>query len=600
MQNQTVQQFFERLRTDFPFYCRTVIEIKDKAGNLCKFHHNRMQQRLWEWYKEDIAAGRGIDWYVVKGRQMGSTLFFTVLFYWLVTLWSNRNAAVVAQDEKAAHALGGKIQNYYQRSTPQFRPSYRIMNREQIHFATSLDEFKRTGDIGLDCHLDTFSIDTKNLGRSYTFQLMLFTEYSMYESVVADVEDRLDSIYNTMEDNLTNVVVRETTPKGEGKAKADWDDAENGQRKIFISWVAMENYRIELLPSQYFDLSENEDTRYGDELEERKKIIKQLSIWWPELDTEAEIEHEVYCRLAWRRRRIDKKLSGKKLKFKQEYPTSIEDAFTFSVDPIFPLESLIKLEKHLDTANYPSINFAYEHDDNEKDITRKFYEDTYGKLVVYESPVPGITYVIGADGAQGIKGGDESSAVVLRLPELVEVARYSDVVIPDKFAGILNYLGLLYNNAFLGCEDNDKGGYAALEKLVNFYHYPNLYHRINPMKPTAEGDIRYGWHTGPETRQIMIDDFTVSLEEGNILIKSKNILTQCKTFVMIKGKPQAMPGKHDDLVIAIMIARQMANAVHIHKPVAPPTRAPKWSIEWHLQRMQQQAGQRTTMNRSFR
>jgi hypothetical protein len=535
---------------------------------------------------------------------MGSTLFFTVLLYWLVTLWANRNAAVIAQDEKAGHALGAKIQNYYQRSRSDFRPSVRIMNREQIHFASSLEEFRKTGEIGLDTHLDTFSIDTKNLGRSYTFQWLLFTEYSMYESVVTDVEDRLDSIYNTMGDGLGLGIIRETTPKGEGHAKEVWEDTENGQRKIFISWVAMEDYRIDLSPLDYFDLSPNEDSKYGDEYEEREKIIKQLNYWWPELNTEADIEHEVYCRLAWRRQRIKTKLSGRKTKFRQEYPTSIEDAFAYSGESIFPLEVLLEMEQFIDKSNFPFKTFSYHHDDETKDIERKFYEDPHGKLILYETPVEGHTYVIGADAAQGIRtrketDRDESSAIVFRLPGLVEVANFSDIVIPDRFAGILNYLGRLFNDALLGVENNEKGGYAALDKLYNFYHYPNLYFAVNPLSSKYEDHRRLGWYTGPDSRSLMIDDFTVNLEEGNILIKTKKVLTQCKTFVTIKGKPQAAPGKHDDLVIAAMIGRQMASAAHINKPLIAPTKAPKWSVEWQLRRMQLKDGQRRTFNKQF-
>lgn len=595
--NQDIQNWFNRLRTDFAFYCRTNIRIKDKAGRLCMFNFNRMQQRLWEFYQEDIAAGRPIDWFVLKGRQMGSTLFFTVLFYWLTSLWPNRNAAVVAQDEKAAHALGAKIQNYYQRSNPELQPSIRIMNREQIYFATTLEEFKRTGDIGLDCRIDTFSIDTKNLARSYTIQLMLFTEFSMYESVVADLEDRLESIYNTMSDDISNITIRETTPKGEGYAKATWDDSENGQRKIFISWVSMDDYRIELLPSEYFELSQIAESRYGDEIDERKKIIKQLAYWWPEINTAVEIEHEVYCRLAWRRRRIDRKLSGKWVKFKQEYPTSIEDAWAFTGESIFPIEKIVEMENFLDRTKYPSQNYSYFHDDATLDSTRKFYEDKYGKLTIYESPRPEATYVIGADGAQGVKGGDDSSAIVFKLPELIEVACFSDIIIPDQFSGILNYLGKLYNDALLGCELNDKGGYAAVEKLVNFYHYPNMYFAVNPLKSTIDTNIRWGWITSPTTRQIMIDDFTVNLETGHILIKSRSILKQCKSFVMIKGKAQAAPGNHDDLVIAAMIGRQMASATHLRQPAVVPDVAPRGSVEWHMQQLGMGTGAREKFNR---
>lgn len=597
--NSQIMQYFQRLREDFPFYCSQNIRIKDKAARLCMFIFNRMQQRLWEFYQEDIKAGRSIDWFVIKGRQMGSTLFFTVLFYWLTSLWPNRNAAVIAQDEKAGHALGAKIQNYYQRSDDMLRPSVRIMNREQIHFATSLEEFKKTGDIGLDCHLDTFSIDTKNLGRSYTFQYLLLTEFSMYESVVQDVSDRLDSIFNTMGDSAGNVRIRETTPKGEGYAKEVWEDSENGVRKIFISWVSMDDYRISLSINDYFELSESDapESRYGDELTEREKIIKELKIWWPEINTETEIEHEVMCRLAWRRRKIDKDCSGKKVKFRQEYPTSIEDAFTYSSESIFPLDRIVEYENYLNENKVPSTKWIYFHDNTITDKTRKFYQDKAGKLTIYEPPKPNLVYVIGADGAEGIPGRDESSAYVLKLPELVEVACFSDIIIPSEFAGVLNYLGLLYNDALLGCELNDKGGFAALDRLVNDYHYPHLYYQINPLKSKVETNIRWGWKTDFNTRQNMIDAFTVLIEEGNILIRSKKLLTQMKSFVIINGKAQASAGKHDDLVIAAMIAVQMSRQAHIPQQAIVPQKAPKWSVDWHLQRMQLKQDQRQTFRR---
>jgi len=601
MNNQQIKEYFTRLRTDFQFYCSVNIPIKNKAGKLVNFIFNRMQQQLWKWFLEDLSSGKPIRWYVLKGRQMGSTLFFTALFYWLTSLNSNKNACVIAQDKDAAEALGGKIQNYYQRSQPMLKPSVRIMNRSQIHFSTPIDEFEKTGEIGLDCHIDSFPIERKNLGRSYTYQYGLLTEYSMYEEVVEDVPDRMDSLLNTIGDFDGTVVIKETTPKGEGYAKKDWEDTQNGFRKIFISWVSMDEYRIEIPISEYFQLSELDtpESRYGDEIAERLKIIHELAIWWPELTTDFEIEHEVMCRLAWRRYMIDKKLSGKKLKFKQEYPTSVQDAFSYSADSVFPVDRLLEMEDFITKNKISPSLYRYHHDDVEKDSTKKFYAARYGHLSIFEPPKPNTVYCIGADGAQGIPNGDDSSAYVLKLPEMQEVACFSDIILPEEFAGVLNYLGLLYNKAILGCEINDKGGFAAVEKLVNTYYYPNLYYRINPLKSVVETNIRYGWVTDPNTRQVMINDFTSLLNSGNILIKSKKLLTQCKSFVMIKGKAQASPGQHDDLVIAAMIAVQMARQAYIPRESVAPKNPPKFSFEWHMRNMGKSKGQRETFNRKF-
>src|SRR5688572_28121759 len=207
MNTQQIKEYFTKLRTDFQFYCSVNIPIKNKAGKLVQFNFNRMQIKLWQWFLEDLISGRPIRWYVIKGRQMGSTLFFTCLFYWLTSLNSNKNACVIAQDKDAAEALGGKIQNYYQRSQTMLKPSVRIMNRSQIHFATPIDEFEKTGEIGLDCHIDSYPIERKNLGRSYTYQYALLTEFSMYPEVVEDVSDRLDSLLNTIGDYDGTVII---------------------------------------------------------------------------------------------------------------------------------------------------------------------------------------------------------------------------------------------------------------------------------------------------------------------------------------------------------------------------------------------------------
>lgn len=594
---------FNKLRTDFELYCKKNIEIKNKSGKLIKLKFSRGQKYLWKLFLSDLSSGKPIRWYVIKGRQMYSTTFFTALFYWFTSLFSNKNAVIIAQDEDAAFAVGGRIQNYYLRSIPLLKPSVRIMNRKQIHFANPLEVYKATGEIGLDSTIKCFSIDTKNLGRNLTIQLALLTEFSMYAEATTDMRSQLDGLFATIGDVEGTVIVLETTPKGENYAKDFWEDATNGYRKIFISWVSMDEYRIEISPLEYFQLSEldTEDSRYGNELAEREKIIAELKIWWPEINTPIDIEHEVYCRLAWRRNQIDKTFGGDRNKFKQEYPTSVQDAFTFSADTIFPLDRIVEMEKYI-TENPPKLTrFRYQHDDNEKDIKRKFYEAQYGNVYIYEEPLPNNIYVIGADGAQGIKGGDDSSCYILKLPELEEVASFSDIIIPDEFAGLLNALGCLYNNALLGCEINDKGGYAAIEKLYNFYNYPNLYYR-----PTAaidnitKSNYRVGFLTNDESRQIMINDFTVLLKNADILIKSKKLLTQLKTFVMIKGKAQAMPGKHDDLVIGSMIAAQMARKAYIPQEPIKPKVAPRNSIEWHLQRMNQINSNREIISRRVR
>jgi hypothetical protein len=95
----------------------------------------------------------------------------------------------------------------------------------------------------------------------------------------------------------------------------------------------------------------------------------------------------------------------------------------------------------------------------------------------------------------------------------------------------------------------------------------------------------------------MVRDFADLIENNNIFIKSKKLLTQMKSFVILpNGKVGALSGKHDDIVISAMIAIQMARQVHIPRPVIPRV-APKGSPDWHIRQLAKKR-ERTLFGRS--
>jgi hypothetical protein len=599
MNNTTILQKFIQLQEDFLEYCAYNVWIKNVGGILVRLLFNNLQRTLWELFKEDWKNIDGqIKWYLVKMRKGGASTFFITLFYWLTTMFRNKAALIVAHDEDSAKAMINTIQTIHLRSERWLRPKTRTMNRKEIYFANSVEEAEKTGDIGLDSIIDSATIDTKTLARSRTFQYALLTEFGQYPELGLDIDERLVALFNAVPDEpgIKSFIVAESTARGDNAAKDFWYDDTNGFRKIFIGMVAMESYRIPITIDKYFELSEDKDSRYGDELEERKKLIPEIKFWYPNLTTEYEIESEVMARLAWRRKTIDVKCRGSKDKFKQEYPITVQDAFEGSNESIFPIKNILEMEEILKKLKLKSKTYNYNHDDTIKDKTHKFYPSKYGALEIFAYADPDSHYVIGADGAQGIKGGDYSTAYVLKLPNFEEVACFEDIIKPSEFAGVLNYLGLIYNKALVAVEINDPGGFAANEKLMDFYNYPNLYYRINPYEAAA-GDMPYGWKTNDQTRPIMIRDFDDDIQNKRIYIKSIKLLTQMKTFVRLKnGKIGASPGKHDDLIIAAMIARQIATQVHIARPVIP-NKAPKGSVDWHIQQLGIKVGKRPTMRR---
>src|SRR5215475_2510803 len=193
---------FNILKQDFTKYCELNIRINNKSG-------------------------KPIRWYLVKMRQGGATVFFTSLFYWLTSLSPNKNAILIAHDEDAAFGMMNKIQTYHLRSAKLLQPQTRKMNRKEIHFANSLEDAERTGDIGLDSRIDVSTIDSKAIGRSYTYQYALLTEFAIYPELGIDIDERMVALFNAVPDDQESVIILESTPQGENAAKDFWEDNQN-------------------------------------------------------------------------------------------------------------------------------------------------------------------------------------------------------------------------------------------------------------------------------------------------------------------------------------------------------------------------------------
>ena len=118
----------------------------------------------------------------------------------------------------------------------------------------------------------------------------------------------------------------------------------------------------------------------------------------------------------------------------------------------------------------------------------------------------------------------------------------------------------MYNTAgepaFWGIERNEFGR-AVINEARKQHNYPNLYRHEHFDRKTKETRKEYGWPTNQKTRGILLDDFAEAIESDEFTTNDKQLLGQCRTFVMKKGKFEASQGYHDDDVMACSIAWQM-------------------------------------------
>lgn len=576
--NEFVLEHANQFLNDYEFYAKYNLTLSDKYGDLIDFEFNPMQKRLWNLVNEKLHKKQPIRFIVLKARQLGSSTFFAGLLYWLVSTQENRNGLIVAHDLMSSQMLGNKVKNYWLRSHKILKPNASKVNRSEIYFGSSVEEVDKTGNLGLDSRVLIQTADNPMLARSLTVHYALLSEAGLYGDLGISLTERMGPLSIAVPLQPNTAIILESTAKGEGEFSEYWYDENNGYEKIFVSWVADPDYRIE--DYDYFELDDRPESRYGDEVALREIVIKELKFWYPENTDHEWLTNETKARLAWRRKVIDSNLNGDKLKFAQEYPSTPEDAFLYSSSCVFDTNRISELQSFIKENNIEPNCYRYNHDPYSFDTTNSFYLAKYGHLRMFEEPLPGVKYLIGADGAQGIDKGDHSSIVVLKYDNvLTEVASFNDTVTPEQFARIIYSLYRMYNNAYIVPERNDKGGFSAIIDLVNYYGCTNMYYKLDPLTFKKSGEIKWGWDTNQLNRSILISDTNSMLQNGDLYIYSNQILDQMKHFVLDRnGKAQASSGHHDDLVFALMLAAQGYKFLR-HSSATIRQSPPKFSFE---------------------
>ncbi|MBI3408127.1 MAG: hypothetical protein HY040_07200 [Planctomycetes bacterium] len=164
-------------------------------------------------------------------------------------------------------------------------------------------------------------------------------------------------------------------------------------------------------------------------------------------------------------------------------------------------------------------------------------------LTVFKLPVPGRSYVIGADPAEGNPTSDESAASVIDEEEGEEVAHPAGRFEPATFAAHVNAVGVWYNRASVMVESNNHG------------HAVILWLRDNSKLLLLCGhDFNTGWHTTTKGKSLLYDRAGEDLRDEEAKIHA--LETYCQ-LVSIEGSTLRAPeGQLDDRATAFVLALQ--------------------------------------------
>jgi hypothetical protein len=232
-------------------------------------------------------------------------------------------------------------------------------------------------------------------------------------------------------------------------------------------------------------------------------------------------------------------------KLHQEFPTTPEESFLSTGQTYFPTSKVFSQMQTVQSGTRGEFSI------NERGEVI-FQEHSSGEFEMFEKPERGMKYVIGGDTAEGLAHADKQVLYVLKHKTEKCVGIYRSSIPPDEFIDMAYMVGKFYNWALLAIESNKDGLWVndGLDKKG----YVNLYYRKVFDDITKQVTKFFGWKTTSATRPFALAALKavfLRLTDGFPMA----FLTEAVTFLRnAKGRPEALAGKHDDVVMAASIA----------------------------------------------
>ena len=498
----------KRYEGSFQDFALEQIQIlpKDASRGFIPLEFNAAQQIVNDMIEKQLKETGKVRAIILKGRQMGLSTYACGRVYWKSYLTPFNKSVVMAHDSATSDALFSMSRNIIQYMKKEFKPVLKKSNSKEIGFEHN------------DSGYRLYTAGSPEAGRGTTPTIAHLSEVAFwgYDKQI------LAGMFQGISEADGTEVILESTANGVGNEfHRLWQGAVNGENDyipIFVPWFLMPEYTRKVLEPEEFT-----ETLSTEELLLMK--VHELNI----------------DQMHWRRLKI---AEGTRDKFRQEYPSTAEEAFVVSGSNVFNTEKL--------TNTVPAPCLKKQDFDA---LSCMFEEHREGSLEIYKYPSFDNHFIIGADCALGV-GRDASAAVVLDINREVVAVYRNNMIDPTMYGDLLFYLGRYYNNALVAVESNSLG-IATLNRLKQM-DYVNLYHQTKTASISNEEGPRLGWRTTQATKPMIIGQLKNAIENDDIALNSPRIIKECMTYVADdSGKTNAITGHHDDTVIGTAIALEV-------------------------------------------
>lgn len=516
-------------------------------NNFCKVKHPKLgiiPFKLFSYQKRCLREFQKNRFNIFrKCRQCGISTLTGAFALWYGMFFSNKTILIVSKrDDDAKDYLNKNIKLVYE-----YLPDW----MKKIWVPSVINEHSIGFTNGSLIKSLTSSPDTL---RSQSGSLNIIDEAAFIERM----DDMWKGGWSTLQHGGSVIVI--STPKGVGNwYYKTWSGAinrENQFNPILINWWDMDwklDY-VDELSGQKMIIS---PTREIKKLEEEQEIEKYGPYWSPWLEGEYQQLSSQGDDSGFRQEVLAEFIgSGATVLSRNALfavsRTTQENCLTMGmVDYINPNSGE---HEELDFNNMLWIwEKPYTARDVEKAVQEARANNTFHELTP-EQKTPHL-YVLGADTSTG-ESDDYCGIVVLDLITRRQVAELKIKTLPKIFARMVDFVGRMYNGAFVVCERTGIGQ-AVCQELDYYLMYPNLYRH---KKVAASLKLKYnqiGFPTSHSTKPILVKHLVDNIGEDGYEIRSTRLYHELCTFIHLgNGKYGNEPGvgNSDDLVLALTFA----------------------------------------------
>ncbi len=487
-----------------------------EGGSPVPLIYNDAQEHVLRTLQPQLDKYGWIRAITLKSRRLGMSTLAVSYLYRGVIYNEGTNAAILTHLDDSSQALFRMVETFQDHVHPQLRPQATVDSARSLRFGKLRSGFA------------VMTAGTKAAGRAFTLHHLLLSEMAFY---LPNSQHMAGVVQAVSRKRGTSIWI-ESTANGVGGTFHDmyWAAVrgDNEYVPIFIPWHADPGNVATPEPGMRLTPEEIELQReYGlskEQLMWRRVKISELALAPSQGGNPTDL-------------------------FNQEHPINEHVAFILSGRLAFGPE-LMKAAEEL--CRPAKIRAEMNLD------TGMLKREDRGRIHIWEEPIAGMTYYIGADVAEGIVDGDNSAAYIVREDTGATVAAFHGHIDPDQFGHVLYWLGRKYGKrTIIGVEANNHG-LTTLVKLRDL-KYSFIYQRED-IAAVGKGDKqkRLGWLTTSKNKGHLIDALAVDLRDSPEALRDPALLHEMFTYVIDeKGRYNAKEGCHDDRVIARALASKM-------------------------------------------